>query len=831
MNKLKMLGAVSIAALSAVSLASCQLAGLSEGSSSGSSTSDVETDTHTVSFYLNGTLYTTLTVEDGDSLSTSDLPAVPTVDGYTVTWDTSSVDLTSITADITINALLVANEYTITYYLTDATGTTSLYTTQTYAYGDVIEAPSVEVEDGYAFSGWSNLPSTMSASDLEIYGSINEIDGTIDISTYASGATITLSSAGTYEVTGENTDVTIELTSSDASQIVLNGVENTYLTKAFITSAAELSITASGENIISDTSSSTADALIYSAGALTLLGSGSLSLTSSNADGAAIQSYKSNLNITSGSLTVNASGVGIQAKASGSSLNVSGGTVTVTSADDSMKAKVNVNITGGTVTLTSTASDGINAAGVAISAGTVTVTSKNDGIQGDDSVEITGGEVTITANGGTSGSATLASSSTSFVFTEEDTSSFTTASEYYGLYVLKSGTYIEIDEDNYSTYKSYTTFYDRASCKGLKSDTLVSITGGSVNINSLDDGINCDVEVNISGGNTVIQTKGDGINADSLLQVTDGSLNVTTEGTFYSVSGGSYKKSGSTYVKTDSGSYDMYTSCKGLKSGSEIVLSGGTYVIDSSDDSIHSDEYITILGGEYTIDTLDDGMHADTTLQIGESGGDNSDISIKINTSYEGIEAGTINVYSGTVDAYATDDCMNAGGGSDSSSTGDTFTPGGSTGGFMGGSTSSSSSSSSYSINIYGGVMVLYCPSGDTDVVDSNGAYNQSGGLVIAHNAGSSGTGTALDCDGSATITGGIFVAIGNLETTPSVSNVTKKTVSVSLSSGTTYTLTDSSETLASFTMRATYSKITFIAPSGTYKILQGSTTVTTISV
>ncbi|MCR5706001.1 MAG: carbohydrate-binding domain-containing protein, partial [Acholeplasmatales bacterium] len=482
-------------------------------------------------------------------------------------------------------------------------------------------------------------------------------------------------------------------------------------------------------------------------------------------------------------------------------------------------------------TLTSTASDGINAAGVAISAGTVTVTSKNDGIQGDDSVEITGGEVTITANGGTSGSATLASSSTSFVFSEEDTSSFTTASEYYGLYVLKSGTYIEIDEDNYSTYKSYTTFYDRASCKGLKSDTLISITGGSVNINSLDDGINCDVEVNISGGNTVIQTKCDGINADSLLQVTDGSLNVTTEGTFYSVSGGSYKKSGSTYVKTDSGSYDMYTSCKGLKSGSEIVLSGGTYVIDSSDDSIHSDEYITILGGEYTIDTLDDGMHADTTLQIGESGGDNSDISIKINTSYEGIEAGTINVYSGTIDAYATDDCMNAGGGSDSSSTGDTFTPGGSTGGFMGGSTSSSSSSSSYSINIYGGVMVLYCPSGDTDVVDSNGAYNQSGGLVIAHNAGSSGTGTALDCDGSATITGGIFVAIGNLETTPSVSNVTKKTVSVSLSSGTTYTLTDSSETLASFTMRATYSKITFIAPSGTYKILQGSTTVTTISV
>ena len=222
-------------------------------------------------------------------------------------------------------------------------------------------------------------------------------------------------------------------------------------------------------------------------------------------------------------------------------------------------------------------------------------------------------------------------------------------------------------------------------------------------------------------------------------------------------------------------------------------------------------------------------MHADTTLQIGESGADNSNMSIKINTAYEGIEAGTINIYSGTIDAYATDDCMNAGGGSSSSTT-DTFNPGGSRGGFMSGG-STSTSTSSYSINIYGGVIVLYCPSGDTDVIDSNGSFTQSGGVIVAHNAASSGTATALDTDGSATITGGIFVGIGNLETTPSVSNVKKQTVSVSLSSGTTYTLTDSnSSTLASFTMRATYSKITFISPTGTYKIMKNSTTVVTIT-
>ena len=273
----------------------------------------------------------------------------------------------------------------------------------------------------------------------------------------------------------------------------------------------------------------------------------------------------------------------------------------------------------------------------------------------------------------------------------------------------------------------------------------------------------------------------------------------------------------------------MYVSCKGLKSNTDIVVSGGTLIINSDDDAVHSDTYVTITGGTFTINTLDDGMHADTTLEIGEEGADNSNISIKINSSYEGIESGTINILSGNIEAYASDDGLNAGGGSDSSSN-DNFNPGGSKSGFMGGGSSTSSSTSSYSINIKDGVIVLYCPSGDTDVIDSNGTYTQTGGVVIAHNAASSGTATALDTDGTATISGGIFVGIGNLETTPTVTNVKKQTVSVALSSGTTYKLNDSTTDLASFTMRASYSKITFIAPTGTYKILNGSTTVTTIN-
>ena len=161
MNKLRMLGAISMAALSTLSLASCKIKGITTSNNSNVDTSDIQTDKHNVNFYVNGTHYTTVEVKDGESLSTSSLPEVPTVDGYSVEWDLSSVDLTNITSDLVINAILTANEYQIVYYLTDSNGNTTKYDTQNYKYGEEIIVPSVTVEEGYAFSGWKNLPATM----------------------------------------------------------------------------------------------------------------------------------------------------------------------------------------------------------------------------------------------------------------------------------------------------------------------------------------------------------------------------------------------------------------------------------------------------------------------------------------------------------------------------------------------------------------------------------------------------------------------------------------------------------------------------------------------
>ena len=86
---------------------------------------------------------------------------------------------------------------------------------------------------------------------------------------------------------------------------------------------------------------------------------------------------------------------------------------------------------------------------------------------------------------------------------------------------------------------------------------------------------------------------------------------------------------------------------------------------NTADDSIHSDSYICITGGDFEIKTGDDGIHADTTLDVGQNDADNSLININILTCYEGLEAGTVNIYSGNISVVSSDDGINAAGGSD----------------------------------------------------------------------------------------------------------------------------------------------------------------------
>lgn len=227
-------------------------------------------------------------------------------------------------------------------------------------------------------------------------------------------------------------------------------------------------------------------------------------------------------------------------------------------------------------------------------------------------------------------------------------------------------------------------------------------------------------------------------------------------------------------------------STKGIKAESEINISGTAINISSTDDGIHANSdsgvletgedgkgIISILGGTITISTGDDGIHADKELNI-------TDGYINVLTSYEGLEAITINISGGQSFIYAADDGINA-------CTGD--------------------GSSTPLINITEGYIDVTTGSGDTDGIDSNGSYTQSGGMVFVKGGSSSGqVSGSIDVDGNITITGGTCVALGGICETPVNSVNAYVFSSVSFNAGS-YSVKDSSgNEILSFTLNNSYS-------------------------
>lgn len=227
-------------------------------------------------------------------------------------------------------------------------------------------------------------------------------------------------------------------------------------------------------------------------------------------------------------------------------------------------------------------------------------------------------------------------------------------------------------------------------------------------------------------------------------------------------------------------------STKGIKAESEINISGFTINISSTDDGIHANSdsgvletgedgkgTIVINGGSITISSGDDGMHADKQLDV-------NDGYINVVTSYEGLEAMTINLNGGKIYVYATDDGINA-------CTGDGKT--------------------SPIVNITGGYIDVTTASGDTDGIDSNGNYVQIGGFVLVKGGSSSGNVSgSIDVDGTVTITCGTCIALGGVCETPVNSANAYVLSSVSFSSGS-YSLKDASgNEVISFTVDGSFS-------------------------
>ncbi len=340
-----------------------------------------------------------------------------------------------------------------------------------------------------------------------------------------------------------------------------------------------------------------------------------------------------------------------------------------------------------------------------------------------------------------------------------------------------------------------------AASHALDANDSVRFKGATLTATAGKDGIHCENKddnsrgfVYVSGGSMDIEAEGDGISAGYYLYITGGTIDILAGGGYENgdqhssgnwggfPGGGGWGGGGGRPRASSTG--DDSTSMKGLKAADALRIEGGSFTIDSADDSLHADTDLMILGGSFTIASGDDAVHAEDTLTV-------TDCQMEITTCYEGLEALHIVVAGGNIKLKATDDGLNAAGGTDSSGTGgrDDMFGGGGWGGGPGGFGSGNSNGS---ITVSGGTLYI---NSSGDGMDANGTLEISGGDVTIVGPTSGDTAT-LDYDKTGIITGGTFIGTGSTMMAQSFSDSAQGVIAIQVSTqaaGTQITVTDSS--------------------------------------
>ena len=357
------------------------------------------------------------------------------------------------------------------------------------------------------------------------------------------------------------------------------------------------------------------------------------------------------------------------------------------------------------------------------------------------------------------------------------------------------------------------TYTVNCASHGLDANDSVRIMDGALTVDAGKDGIRAENDedaslgfIYISGGSLNIEAEGDGISAGTYLQIEDGTFDLLCGGGSENGSkessdswggfmgggmgggmggfmgGGPGGRSGIASSSSASTSDESSSSRTGLKAAGDMLISGGSFTINSADDAIHSNGSITITGGTFEVATGDDGVHADDTLTV-------TACTVNISESYEGLEAHHIVVSGGDIRLVASDDGLNAAGGTDSSGTGgrDTMFGGG-----MGGMGGMGGSSSDGSILVSGGTLYI---NSSGDGMDANGTLTISGGhtTVVGPTQGDTAT---LDYDVSGVITGGTFIGTGASAMAQTFGDSEQGVIALNVgnqAAGTKVTLTDSS--------------------------------------
>ena len=415
------------------------------------------------------------------------------------------------------------------------------------------------------------------------------------------GDVITITRKGTYVFTGAltNGQIVVEAPEDDKVQIVLSGASVTcaggaalYVKdadKVFLTTAegTENALVSTGEFV--PDGETDVDGAVYAACDLTLNGLGSLTVTSETGHGVVT---KDDLRVTGGTIAVTAAKKGLSGK---DSVRINGGDITVVSGTDGIHSE----------------HDKAEKGFVYIAGGTLTVRADGDAISASAALTVTGGALSLSTGGGSE--------------------SVSSASAWNMGRGMGGG------------WGSGSSTTGGTSRKGLKSDTAIRISGGTLSIDSEDDALHSNGDVQIAGGELILSSGDDGIHADDALTVTGGVILVSKsyeglEGTTIAISGGDIDVTASddgfnAAGGNDGSSLGRYgANSFGGSADASIAISGGTIHVNAGGDGLDSNGTLTVSGGTVLVDgptnsgngALDCGLLASisggTVVAVGASG-------------------------------------------------------------------------------------------------------------------------------------------------------------------------------------------------------------------
>ncbi len=386
-----------------------------------------------------------------------------------------------------------------------------------------------------------------STAAINIQLSTNTITIDSNDSATIDGSTITITSAGTYIISGSLTNGQIIVNTQDEGtvQLILNNVDITCSNGAPIylldAEKAIIILEDGSTNTIKDTytgSTEEPNAAIFSTCDLTIYGSGTLTVQGNNNDAIA---SKDGLIIKSGTITVNSVDDGIRGK---DYLVIKGGTITVTSGGDGLKSDNTEDATRGYVS---------------IEGGELKITSGGDAIEAQTDVLATGGQLTATSGGGSS-----------------STYAATSVKGIKGLVsvVISSGTFTLNTADD-----------------AIHSNGTITINGGTFTISTGDDAIHADSSITITGGTIDVSKSFEGIESVTIT-ISGGNIHVTASDDGINGAGGN-DASGFNPGPGGMGGGDAFTN----SGNCNLYVNGGYIVVTSAGDGIDINGAVTMTAG------------------------------------------------------------------------------------------------------------------------------------------------------------------------------------------------------------------------------------------